>query len=388
MKNNLYLILIILITALFLFQETTIAKEESTVNIQSEAAILMDAKTGTVLYEKNAYEKMYPASITKIATAIYAIEKGNLDDAVTISENARNVDGTRVYLEPGEEVPLKQLIIGLLMNSGNDAGVAIAEHLHGSVENFAEELNEFLQEQVGVKNTQFKNPHGLFDSGHYTTAYDMSLITQYALKNETFQQFFKMAEYEWHSKAWNTTIYTHHRILKGEFPYEGVTGGKNGFVDESGFTLVTTAKRDHIELIAVTLKAPYSEIPYTDTLALLDFGFNEFETSFIQKDTEFQSNEEKFKVSSNLYYTQPKDEKIQTEVSEKGILTVKTEDGEVIETFQLKDSSKAKEAFSSKTLDDKGTSSSSEEKSYWPMILLVLSGIGGCIFLYNRLKPA
>lgn len=315
------------------------------------------------------------------------IEKGNLNDAVTISENARNVEGTRVYLEPGEEVSLEQLIIGLLMNSGNDAGVAIAEHIHGSIEKFAEELNKFLEDKVGVKNTHFTNPHGLFDSEHYTTAYDMSLITQYALKNETFQRFFQMSEYEWHSKSWDTTIYTHHRILKGEFPYEGVTGGKNGFVNESGFTLVTTAKRDHIELIAVTLNAPYNDISYTDTLELLDYGFNQFQTSVIEKNTEFHLQGETFKVSKNLYYTRPKDHEVQTEVSKDGILTVKTEEGEVLETFQLKDSSKAKEAFSSQSLEDKKKSSSSEEKSYWPMILLVLAGLGGCVFIYHRLKP-
>jgi len=384
MKKIVYFTCII---ALLLFQETTLAEEEPSLNIQSESAILIDAKTGKILYERNAYEKMYPASITKIATAIYAIEKGNLNDAVTISENARNVDGTRVYLEPGEEVSLEQLIIGLLMNSGNDAGVAIAEHIHGSIEKFAEELNKFLEDEVGVKNTHFTNPHGLFDSEHYTTAYDMSLITQYALKNETFQRFFQMSEYEWHSKSWDTTIYTHHRILKGEFPYEGVTGGKNGFVNESGFTLVTTAKRDHIELIAVTLNAPYNDISYTDTLELLDYGFNQFQTSVIEKNTEFHLHGETFKVSKNLYYTRPKDHEVQTEVSKDGILTVKTEEGEVLETFQLKDSSKAKEAFSSQSLEDKKKSSSSEEKSYWPMILLVLTGLGGCVFIYHRLKP-
>ncbi len=375
------------IIALLLFQETTLAEEEPSLNIQSESAILIDAKTGKILYERNAYEKMYPASITKIATAIYAIEKGNLNDAVTISENARNVEGTRVYLEPGEEVSLEQLIIGLLMNSGNDAGVAIAEHIHGSIEKFAEELNKFLEDKVGVKNTHFTNPHGLFDSEHYTTAYDMSLITQYALKNETFQRFFQMSEYEWHSKSWDTTIYTHHRILKGEFPYEGVTGGKNGFVNESGFTLVTTAKRDHIELIAVTLNAPYNDISYTDTLELLDYGFNQFQTSVIEKNTEFYSQGETFKVSQNLYYTRPKDHEVQTEVSEDGTLTIKTEEGEVLETFQLKDPNKEKMAFSTQSFEDKKESSSNDEKSYWPMFLLVLAGLGGCVFIYHRLKP-
>lgn len=132
---------------------------EENPKVSSVAAIVMDAKTGMVLYEKNSEKRMYPASLTKVATAIYALEKGNLDDIVTVSKEARQVEGTRVYLEEGEKVPLRKLIQGLLINSGNDAGVAIAEYLDGSIEKFAENLNNYLY-KIGAKNTTFeKKPY-------------------------------------------------------------------------------------------------------------------------------------------------------------------------------------------------------------------------------------
>ncbi len=151
-------------------------------SLNSEAAILIDGATGTILYEKESNRLMYPASITKIVTGIIAIEEGNLDDIVTVSETARNVIGTRVYLLEGEQVTLLKLVQGLLINSGNDAGTAIAEYFDGSEAQFAERMNQFVRDTVGVKNTNFQNPHGLFDEKHQTTAYDMAIITQYAMK--------------------------------------------------------------------------------------------------------------------------------------------------------------------------------------------------------------
>lgn len=151
--------------------------------LSSEAAIVMEATTGEVLYEKNAQSQMYPASLTKIATAIYAIENGNLNDSVTINEKARNTEGTRVYLEVGEQVTLEKLLQGLLINSGNDAGVAIAEHISGSVELFASDLNSYLKDVIGLQNTNLENPHGLFDPQHMTTAEDLAELTRYAMKN-------------------------------------------------------------------------------------------------------------------------------------------------------------------------------------------------------------
>lgn len=197
-KNNLnfYKIaektLIIIIGTIFLnlvFQSNTFAdKPDEGPKISSEAVILIEEGSGRVLYEKNADHLMYPASLTKVATAIYAIEKGNLEDLVTVSERARQVDGTRVYLEVGEKVSLRKLIQGLLINSGNDAGVAIAEYLDGSEEEFAVSINAYLQ-GIGLSSTHFVNSHGLFTPNHTTTARDLASITQYSMKNETFERY-------------------------------------------------------------------------------------------------------------------------------------------------------------------------------------------------------
>src|SRR5699024_12017082 len=122
----------------------------------SDAAIIIDAKTGKVLFEKESHTKMYPASLTKIATAIYAIEKGDIDETVTVSKKARNVGGSKAYLEEGEQVPLKELIQGMIMNSGNDAAVAIADHVSGSNEQFASDINDSLRNEVGLRDTRFR----------------------------------------------------------------------------------------------------------------------------------------------------------------------------------------------------------------------------------------
>lgn len=270
--------------------------------VSSDSAILIDTKTGEVLFEKKAADKMYPASLTKIATAIYAIEKGNLTDIVTVGKKPREAEGTRVYLEEGETVSLRKLIQGLLINSGNDAGVAIAEHLDGSIEAFSKNLNDYLA-GLGLKNTVFKNPHGLFNPEHVTTAEDLALLTRYAMENKDFKEIFGTKELEWKGASWDTTLYTHHKLMR-ESPYEGVIGGKTGYVDQSGHTLVTAAERKELSLIVVTLNAPSQDIAYDDTRKLLDFGFSHFKTSSIPKGTSFKVNDGFYTAKKTLYFTQ------------------------------------------------------------------------------------
>ncbi|WP_078431343.1 D-alanyl-D-alanine carboxypeptidase family protein [Metabacillus halosaccharovorans] len=309
--------------------------ENKNLQLYSEAVVLIDADSGEVLYEKNSKEKLPPASITKIATAIYAIEKGNINDLVTVSENARNVDGTRVYLEAGEQVPLKKLIQGLVINSGNDAGVAIAEHLSGSVEQFTEDFNEFLQQEVGVENTHFSNPHGLHEPDHLTTAEDMAKITQYAIQNQTFRDIFQTSELKWDGESWDTTLINHHEMVRDK-EYEGIAGGKNGFVQEAGFTLVTTAERENISLIAVTLNSMYSQQSYDDTITLLDYGFEHFETDLVLKNEKFTDGfDHSFLVTEDTSFTKRKGETIEKEVSPSGELIVKGEDQRIIKEVEL-----------------------------------------------------
>ncbi|PAD71014.1 hypothetical protein CHH83_00815 [Bacillus sp. 7586-K] len=318
---------IIIVLCLFLFPTIISANTNEQLELYSEAAILIDAQSGQVLYEKNSQEKLPPASITKIATAIYAIENGNLDDIVTVSENARNAEGTKVYLEAGEQVPLLKLVQGLLINSGNDAGVAIAEHLSGSVDEFVVDFNRYLEEVIGVENTHFTNPHGLYDPDHVTTAEDMAKITQYAMKNETFREIFSTKELPWDGETWDTTLINHHVMVR-DGSYEGVTGGKNGFVTEAGFTLVTTANQENISLIAVTMKTMYDNQVYEDTTKLFNYGFQHYETDTIEMNSQFVDSEDnQYKTAENIYYTKKIGEIVEEDVTTSGKLVIKGEDG-------------------------------------------------------------
>lgn len=318
-----------LLTLLMVFSISSIslAHPDDQPSLLSEAAILIDAKSGQVLFDKNASRQMYPASITKIVTGIIAIEEGELSDLVQVSEEATQVVGTRVYLLENEEVELKRLVQGLLINSGNDAGTVIAEHFAGSERGFATKMNEFVKTKIGVTDSNFTNPHGLFDENHYTTAYDMAKIAQYAMKNELFKEIVGTKELEWNGEGWETTLYNHHRLL---WDYEGVTGIKNGFVSQSGFTLATSAERDGVELIAITLNATSSQNAYNDTIALLNYGFENFSTKQLPAGHVFEDNKgNQYKLNSETFITVLSDENISKEIYGDS-LVIKAEDGTVI----------------------------------------------------------
>ncbi|MGM0877255.1 MAG: D-alanyl-D-alanine carboxypeptidase family protein [Bacillota bacterium] len=336
MKKNIFYFAPLITLCLFLFPNMISASSENVeLQLNSESAILIDAQSGQVIYEKNSQVKLPPASITKVATAIYAIEKGNLSDLVTVSENAGDVDGTRVYLEVGEQVPLMKLVQGLVINSGNDAGVAIAEHLSGTVDGFVTDFNQFLEEEIGVENTHFTNPHGLYSPEHLTTAEDMAKITQYAMKNETFRDIFNTNELEWDGKSWDTTLVNHHVMVR-DHSYEGITGGKNGFVSESGFTLVTTADRENLSLIAVTLNTMSDDQSYEDTTKLFDYGFQHFETEEIIMNEQFEDSlENKYVTNKEILYTKKLTEIVEKEVLPSGELVIKGEDGRTIQKQML-----------------------------------------------------
>jgi serine-type D-Ala-D-Ala carboxypeptidase (penicillin-binding protein 5/6) len=302
--------------------------------LTSEAAVLMDTQSGAILFGKNEEKKMYPASLTKIATAIYAIETADLDEQVIVSEEIENIDGTRVYLNPGEQVSLKKLIQGMLINSGNDAALAIAIHLDGSLESYSENINRFLETNIGVEDTHFINPHGLFDENHFTTAKDLGMIVNYAMKSPDFREIFGTKELEWDGESWDTRILSHHRMLKGEIPYEGVTGGKTGFVDQSKQTLATTADNGKLKLTAILLKSEYKRKIYEDTSKLFDFGFANFHSVQIRKGEKFNSGNLKFKAGDDLYLTEP-NVKSNRVVDEAGVLRVENGSGETIQSVEL-----------------------------------------------------
>lgn len=267
-------LIFVFLFGVFVPLHTVHADPEDEIAIYSEAAAVIDAKTGNVLHSKRAEQQMYPASITKIVSGLTAIEAGVMNETAVIGENPTQVVGTRVYLLEGEEVPVERLVQGLLINSGNDAGTAIAEHIADSELSFANMMNELVEEQVGVTNTNFTNPHGLHHPLHYTTAIDMARISRYAMQNDTFREIVGTEEMAWNGQGWETTIYNHHRLLGN---VEGVTGIKNGYVSSAGATLVTSAEQDGNELIVVTLQAPSADESYRDTRMLLDYGFEQMQ---------------------------------------------------------------------------------------------------------------
>lgn len=256
--------------------------------------ILMEQHSGRVLYAKQEHNPEKIASITKIMTALLAAESGKLKDTVSISNNAVRVEGSAIYLKPGQKVPLEDLVYGLMLRSGNDAAQAIAEYVGGSIDGFVYLMNEKAKE-IGMKNTRFSNPHGLDGDGeHYSSAYDMALLTRYAMENEEFRQIFGTKSYQ--SKAWDYPWKNKHKLVT--YKYEYATGGKTGFTKKAGRTLVTTASKDGLDLIVVTLHASSD---WDDHMYLFNEAFKRYkETMVLKKGALFGVKEKKY---ANHIYT-------------------------------------------------------------------------------------
>ncbi|OZM57152.1 D-alanyl-D-alanine carboxypeptidase [Lottiidibacillus patelloidae] len=239
----------------------------------AQTAILMEQDTGRVLYDKKMHQKMRIASITKIMTALLAVESGKLDEMVTVSKNAAYTEGSSIYLKPGDKMKLEDLTYGLMLRSGNDAAVAIAEHVGGSLEGFVYLMNQ-KAEEIGMSNTYFSNPHGLDDhEKHFSTAYDMALLTQYAMQNETYKKISGTKKHRASREGGPDNIWGNKNRLLTSL-YEYCTGGKTGYTKRARRTLVTTAEKDDMRLIAVTLNDGND---WNDHRNLYEWGFNTFE---------------------------------------------------------------------------------------------------------------
>lgn len=238
----------------------------------ARAAVLMEVETGRVLYEKNPHEKMPMASTTKIMTAILAIENSHPTDIVKVSPRASEVEGSSLYLVTGEKLTMEQLLYGLMLRSGNDAAVAIAEHLAESVDQFAAMMNAKAKE-IGALNTNFKNPHGLHNDQHYTTAYDLALIAVYAMENAMFREIAATKYYRipWQDQPWDRVLMNKNALL---WEYHGANGIKTGYTKAARRCLASAALRDGMQLVAVVLNCqPW----FDDSGALLDYGFGEYQ---------------------------------------------------------------------------------------------------------------
>lgn len=222
--------------------------------VSAQSAVVIDASSNRVLYEKDAYTRRGMASTTKIMTAIIAIENLNLNDIVTVSPFASGTEGSSIWLSPGEHMSVEDLLYGLMLSSGNDAATALAEYTSGSTLAFTALMNEKAK-AIGANNTHFTNPHGLHDEEHYTTAYDLALISSYAMKNPTFRKIVSTQNklISWEGSQWDRSLSNHNKLLK---MYEGCIGIKTGFTKKDGRCLVSSCERDGLELITVTLSAP------------------------------------------------------------------------------------------------------------------------------------
>lgn len=267
------LFLTCLLTALLLFP--CVRAKSAPPAIKARAAILMDAKTGQVIYEKNSRLRSAPASTTKVVTAIIAIESGRLAEEVTVSPQAAATGGSSMHLHTGQKLLLRELVTGLLLRSGNDAAAAIAEHLAGSVEEFSLLMNE-KAEQLGAYDSQFKNPHGLSAAGHYTTAFDLAWITRYALTHPVFADIVSTKEtaIEWFDRKGQEHEQNLRNTNKLLWMLEDADGVKTGTTNEAGPCLISSATRGSQKLIAVVL---HDHSRWYDSMQLLQYGFNTFE---------------------------------------------------------------------------------------------------------------
>jgi len=237
--------------------------------ISAKGAILIDAENGRVIYEKDAKEKLAPASTTKIMTALVALEimeeiGADLDSRIKVPKEAVGIEGSSLYLKVNEEVSLGELLYGMMLQSGNDAATATAISLDGNMEAFLERMNE-RAEEIGCKNTHFTNPSGLYDKNHFTTAADLAIIAREAMKNRVFREI--VAAESWCSEETSRKFTNKNKTIT---QYEGATGIKIGYTKLSGRTLAASAKRGGKELIAVVLDDPNW---FKDAYALLDYGF-------------------------------------------------------------------------------------------------------------------
>ena len=257
------------------------ARAEEPLALASQAAVLLDADTGTVLYEKNMHQALYPASITKLMTALLAVQSLEPEQVLTVSQTAVNAvprSSSHISLLPGEQLTAEQALYAIGMESANDAANVLAEAVAGSMEAFAAQMNETAR-ALGATETHFSNANGLPDSTHTTTAYDMALITAAAWKQEGLARYFNTVSYTLPATNLSAarSFQNKDRLLAGgQYYYDGVQMAKTGWTSSAQGTFAAVVQRDGVTLVAVTLKSPLLEDKYKDTHKLLDYGFSHY----------------------------------------------------------------------------------------------------------------
>ena len=243
----------------------------SAISTSAKSAILMDMDSGRIFYAKNINSQQSVASISKILTAVVAIDNGNLKNKVTVGNEIKKAYGSGIYIKEGEKLTLQDLLYGLMLRSGNDAALAIANNVSKNTKSFVKKMNEKAQE-LDMKNSLFRNPHGLDqeDGGNISTAYDMAKLTSYAMKNKNFK---KIVATEKYTLKTNKNTYVWHNKNKLLYRYKYTTGGKTGFTKIARRTLVTTASKNNLNLVVVTLNDGND---FTDHENLFEYAFNNY----------------------------------------------------------------------------------------------------------------
>ena len=267
------------------FGMTAVFAPVSAADVSAKAAVLIEASSGDVVFEKNADIRLPMASTTKIMTAVAALENHSPDAVVTVNEKACGVEGSSVYLKPGEKLTMEELLYALLLESANDAAAAIAYEVSGDIPSFAALMNETAA-KIGLTDSHFMNPHGLDCEGHYTTAHDLAKLTAYALQNEKFREIVSTYKhnipYPGEESGGVRVLLNHNKLLK---LCDDVIGVKTGFTKKSGRCLVSAAERDGVCLIAVTLNAPDD---WNDHRTMLELGFSEYSSALLADKGQFR----------------------------------------------------------------------------------------------------
>lgn len=267
------------------------------ISTSATSSILMDMDSGRIIYENNSHEVRSVASISKIMTAILAIESKKLDKTVKVSDVALEAYGSGIYIKPGEKLTLQDLVYGLMLRSGNDAALMIAEYVSGSVPKFVKKMNQKAQE-IGMKQTTFHNPSGLDEDdevGNFSTAYDMAILTSYAMKNKTYQKIVGTKKYTLKTNKNTYVWYNKNKLLTN---YENTTGGKTGFTKKARRTLVSTASKDQLNFVVVTLNDGND---FQDHENLHEYGFTYYKKYRLLKKGTVKIEDEKYYKNETLY---------------------------------------------------------------------------------------
>lgn len=292
----------------------TVSKNIENLKLNSRIGLIFDRNSKRILYEKNGLKQVPMASTTKIMTAIVVLENSELNDVVTISKKAAGTGGSRLGLRTNDKITVHDLLYGLMLKSGNDAAVALAEHVGGGIEEFADMMNKKAKE-LGLINSHFITPHGLDKEKHYTTAYELACMADYALKIPKFKEIVSSKNYNITINARSNLIGNTNELLGN---LNGVYGVKTGFTNEAGRCLVTACKREDLDIITVVLGADTKKYRTSDSIKLIEYAYKNYEVIDIEKKIKEQFENWKRLNCNRIYINKAKQEKIDLDIESLG----------------------------------------------------------------------